>query len=287
MENYIFLFSPGNSSYIEQLAKYCPDVKINDTQIINKKCQPIITSNYECVKYAEIVTDLNNKFSKVSAGLFCNVKNYFTNTVFADNTGSENALYLIDPTKYNLGQDLDLEQINKVYQKIISNNKDAKIICFGVSRGGAAVINFVAKYKPTNIKGIILEGSPSSLMEIVNNSYGVVYLYYNLVRKLVPYITSYKFDGDHPIDNVTKLPHDIPILFITSKNDIVVPYNCSMNMHKKMIENGYQNVDILILEKSGHNDYLSNNEIDTNKYLEKVSEFYSKIKNEFIYNNYI
>lgn len=44
-----------------------------------------------------------------------------------------------------------------------------------------------------------------------------------------------------------------------------------------MIYNGYENVELLILENSGHDDYSSNNENDTNKYLEHIKNFYNKI----------
>lgn len=133
MDEYIFLFSPGNCSYISQLARYCSDVKLikknNEIHIINNNCKPIITNNYECVKYAEIITDLDSFILQLIGKIYCDMKDYLTNTK------SNGAIYIINPTKLNLGQGLDLEQIHKTYQKIISNNKDAKIICFGVSRG--------------------------------------------------------------------------------------------------------------------------------------------------------
>lgn len=275
MENYIFLFSPGNNSYVPQLAKYCNDVVIECNQknvhIINKNCKSIITKNYECVKYAEIVTTFDNNLSKSLANMFCKIKDYMTDTT------SDDMLYGINPVKFNLGQELDLYQINEAYQKILLKDKNAKIICFGVSRGGAALINFLALFKPTNIKGVIIEGAPSSLMEIVNNSSGLNYIFYSMINKLAPYVTNYRSNGPHPINSVLNLPHDIPILFVTSKKDQIVPYECSVNMYNKMIDNGYKNVELLVLENSKHDDYLSNNNDDTNKYLQSVSDIYKKI----------
>lgn len=276
---YTILFAPGSHCYTDNLAKYCPNVIVKkngeDIRIINTRCDPILPfDNHECVKFAEIIS--NDDLGPITGAIgrvYCGVKNYFTST------NANGIVHFVDTRKFNLGQDADLQQIHTSYLNIINRDKDAKIICFGVSRGACAMINYLALYKPANVKGAILEGASSCMEDIVENSFGLGYMM-NLVKYYaLMYITSYKSTGPKAVELVVKLPRDIPILMVTSQNDWVVPYQCSVKMYEETIAAGYTNIELVVLEKPGHNDYSSNNDTDTKVYMDKLDKFFSLIYN--------
>lgn len=282
MDNFTCLYSPGTNSYIQQLARNCDQVNFyeNDKsyQIKHSKSQhsnfqPIVGQNYVCVKFPEIQSDIEN--TSVPVKIFAHIFNYAK--YYLTKSGANNYDYYIDLSKFNLGQDADVEEINKVYEKMLSNNVK-NIFAFGVSRGSCALINWIHKYKPTQLKGIILEGTPSSLMDVLNHSKNIHYCYYKLVSTFIHHVSSYDHSGPHAIDNILSLPKNIPILLITSKNDTTVPSACSQYIFNILKDNDYDNVKLLILNKPDHNHYISHNNIDTKLYIDAVDEFYSKMQ---------
>lgn len=183
-------------------------------------------------------------------------------------------VYSFDHLRYNFGQDADVEAIQREYENI---SKSHEIICFGVSRGSAAMVNWLAKYQPTNIKGVILEGGPSSMDDLVKYSRGWRKTYYRLVRKVLPWISAFDPKGMMAYDSLDKIPNTIPFLIVTSAADKTVPCACSKSMYYKLRVQKQTNIEICILNDSGHDSYVSHNEKDAARYQLMTDFFYRTI----------
>lgn len=271
-----FLFVPGTNSYLPQLARYSDDVVfVDDTGTLQKikhtNPYPFIKDNYTCVKFPEFDIDLpkRNQILGFLGHIGCKFKDYIT---YTDSKGLD---FIPMMNRYCLGQNDDIKCVQDGYEKV---DLDKKIIAFGVSRGVPAIINWYAssEQKP-KINGFIFEGGPSTLANIVKYSTGINRYYYELIEKIAPYVTRYDPNGQNALEEVTKLPHDVPILFISSVNDYVVPWKTSFELYEKLCASGYTNVQFVLLEKSAHNGYIVDDPNDRQKYIDAITEFMSKI----------
>ena len=278
MDNYVWLFAPGTTSYLPQLARYCDTVSFDEdgqSKPIKKNiCQKMIGNKYFCVKFPEIDMDMqkNSKVVDTLAKTFSKVKHYVMDT-------NANGLHYFPAfNRFNLGQEADMASIQKTYlDMMVTLDPKESIILFGVSRGAMALINWFAKYQPTRIKALILEGTPSDLNDIVENSKGINYYYYSAVKKVLPLISSFKPDGPTATRSIFSLPRNLPILLITSKADTVVPYECSLNLKNLMDISNFTSTKLCILDHSSHNGYLSEHGDDIDTYVTAVREFYEMI----------
>jgi len=302
--NMRWLFAPGTNSYLPQLSRYCNhvyhcDKHTDNTQMLlsssrstqsqtqsqlkpitNTNCYNLIGDKYSCVKFAEIDDVSQHWLTYYIFYLFCYIKDKFGNVT------SNGYSYKININKYNLGQTDDMKTINNAYVNMVPQlsqslqsleSHEDVIIGYGVSRGSAALVNWMAHNRNNKIKALILEGCPSSVDDLVKYSTGYKHYYYRMIRFLLPMFTSYRADGDQAINNVTKLPKDIPILFITSLNDKTVPASCVANLYNKMKQHGYTNIHYCVLESCDHDDYLSNNTNDRTTYIKAVLSVYEAV----------
>ncbi|MGZ6254520.1 MAG: hypothetical protein ACXWL5_00840 [Candidatus Chromulinivorax sp.] len=60
-----------------------------------------------------------------------------------------------------MGYGLDIETIHK------NIDSTQSYILFGLCRGGAAIVNYLAKYNPENIRAIVLDEAPANIVEIM------------------------------------------------------------------------------------------------------------------------
>jgi hypothetical protein len=66
----------------------------------------------------------------------------------------------------------------------------------------------------------------------------------------------HKEQGEHPIDNVTNIRPDLPILFICTESDAIVPYNSTVNLYKKLCKSGHKHVYLLKFKTGKHGKLL-------------------------------
>jgi len=304
-----WLYAPGTNSYLPQLARYCGNVRWYEgvqAHTINNQNTANLIGRHTCVKFPEIIDNFRvyQPFNLLFC-LFCMLRDWCQGVTAGTNSRHYN--YSIDLMLFNLGQTDDIDAVHRGFRHAhMSGNIGSNIILYGVSRGSAALINWLASpqfqqshsrqstsklsslekttasmsaARQLGIQAIVLEGCPSSLDDLVNYSTGLSWLYYKLVRAVLPWISRYRADGPQAIDNVTKLPRDIPILFITSYADKTVPYMCTTSMYEKMVDAGYTNVHIVTLSRAGHDNYLSKCEVDRQDYIAAVLKLYSEIPN--------
>ena len=164
------------------------------------------------------------------------------------------SMYWADPRKVNLAQDADLKLFKNAYeqhleQRILEGCTHNNIILYGASRGSATVFNFNALEHPQEVRAVICEGLFDSIEHIAEttNSGRV-----RMLIKLLPKVTDFKHNGILPINLIDRMPKDVPILLITSHNDSIVPYECTMNIYNGLRTAGHTKAHILVLDKATH-----------------------------------
>ena len=65
-------------------------------------------------------------------------------------------------------------------------------------------------------------------------------------------VTDFKHNGILPIDLINHMPKDVPVLLITSHNDSIVPYECTMNIYNGLRTTGHTKVHILHVVRQGN-----------------------------------
>lgn len=283
-QNYSYIFAPGLTSTEMQLAKYLPHFKASTGEIISSK-SGIHTINMpiDICKFAEInFKPLKHKeklsifsperyiyyfFNNYSSGKFrVNIKKQSRLKLAKTLTS-----YTILISKINIGQRNDIRCLEKTYSDHILKYPDSNVIIYGASRGAAAVFNFIAKRKPKRVRAVVLEGIFDSVHNLLKKKIGC---FHGVIEKLLTLTTSYKKDGEAPINNANKIPKDLPILLITSRADDGVPLSCTLNLYRALKANQHKNVYILVLSRSCHVGYICDDEDDKKIYEAVVHAFY-------------
>lgn len=173
------------------------------------------------------------------------------------------AAYSIDLAKVNIAQEEDVRLFKNIYDQHLTNVKKNSthdqhtIVLYGTSRGSATVFNFCALEKPKEVGAIVCEGLFDSLDHVYQTTSS---LKTRLMINLIYRITLFKKDGILPIKLIKDIPHDIPILLVTSRKDVTVPWQCTMNIYSKLRQTGHDKVHILVLKNSEHGWYSYNDE---------------------------
>ncbi len=163
-------------------------------------------------------------------------------------------MYWANPRKVNLAQEQDLALFHDAYIRHTDtlqqqDNRHTNVVLYGTSRGSATVFNFAALYKPQEVRAVICEGLFDSLEHVYTTTRSLrIRCMIRLLRKM----GNVNEDGIFPITMVEHMPHDMPLLLITSHNDRVVPYECTMNIYQQLRATGHTNVHILVLDKASH-----------------------------------
>ena len=264
-----YLFAPGTFGYYSALARYKRNVKLcNGEWLVSQQFAEVFPddANVVVVKFAEIQGE-DDKESKWPHSFVVDA----CHTLF-----DQSIDYQIDLQKYNLGQHDDIKLVETTYQSIVNADSEAEIVCFGASRGAAAIFSWLACSPKSNIahvKSVILEGMPCSIETILDHSTGLHYVAFKLASILLPMLTNYKRELGHPIDFMHNFPRHIPMLLITSEKDKIVPSESIINLYRKFVEGGFRNVDILVLDNSDHSNYTTRCESDIQMYLKTVKPY--------------
>lgn len=154
----------------------------------------------------------------------------------------------------NVGQDKDINIYKtKVEEHSSKQPLNNKLILYGVSRGSATVFNYYSLYDSANVAAVICEGIFDSVPNICNHVNLISRLKINLLKNVK--ITKFKTIGICPLTSLDNITKDKPMAIITSLIDTTVPFQCTLNLYKKLIEKGFTKTHILILKSSFHSMY--------------------------------
>lgn len=188
--------------------------------------------------------------------------------------------YEINVNKIALGQHDDIaaagNKLNSIPKEITS------VGGFGVSKGAVTLINTAAILKPGQLKFLVLESPFADANDVayhVGKSYGLEYIPFggNIAKfALGNMYKNYNPDGIQPIKSVKKIPN-IPIIFIHSKKDKLIPINHSRKLYRELIKQGRTNVYLVEIERGNHANILTENDRDGQLcYLKPVHAFYKQ-----------
>ena len=170
----------------------------------------------------------------------------------------------------SLGQAPDIAALKNAYEQAKSTHKD--LVFFGVSRGAATIINFLGTNACPEAKAAILESPFDCVESIARNK---AWILGSISHSVVPsFYKKYDINGPQPIQNVHKIPKELPILFVCSKKDALIPARSTQALYKELKKNGHEHAYILTVNTGAHANILSGDEGIA--YRNVVHAFYQK-----------
>lgn len=154
---------------------------------------------------------------------------------------------------------------------ILDRDKNASIVLYGVSMGGATVMNVVGENLPHQVKAVIEDCGYTSVWDIFKTHIDMDNLTSDAALHMASFTTKlragYYLEDVKPIEQVKK--SKIPMLFIHGGKDTFVP--------KEMVDELYAAAtcekEKLIIEKAGHANSCS---VDSELYYQTIFKFIDK-----------
>jgi pimeloyl-ACP methyl ester carboxylesterase len=193
----------------------------------------------------------------------------------------------------SLGQDNELEHMYHEWQKLNERFPQADgFILIGVSRGASIIINFLARYKPENIKAVVLESPFDTIENVVDyraQRYGIKDFVQTWIPDIVKTYTpewvalknlaplmfwQFSHDGIQPGKVIHEITQDIPMLFVTVENDHSVPVSSTHNLMQARFANGHKNMHHLHLMQGRHGKLLKGPEAE--RYQQALHSFFAQ-----------
>jgi len=162
-----------------------------------------------------------------------------------------------NPRETSLGQDNEIEALVAACAKYSNHEK----ILIGVSRGASTIINSLGLHKIPDVKAAILESPFDHVQSVASNFIPKLFRFLPGIRSIAHWGTffvcrKYKRNGVQSINVVDDIPKDLPILFICSQTDKLIPCESTKRLYAKLREAGHENVHILVLEQGRHANLL-------------------------------
>jgi hypothetical protein len=283
----VVLFAPGIFSNERQIVKYCQSYTTRDgKEYFCNNDFKVIQEPYYAINFPEIVSEQQTYDAPSLFGLFYN---YVTNNVWHARSKSNDAregiettdvnpITWIDVYNVNFGQEADIAAVSQAYDVLVKQYPDHKIILYGVSRGAAAIMSFLGTAyndKPhylQRIAGVVCEGCYDSMENLLAR-----FKYPSIARYVVKFLfPGYRFDGISPIKVAHAVPKHLPIIFITSKADNLVPDACVTNLVNALENSGHENIELVTLTHSPHPRYMLEHTDDRSLYQKRIHQFYKK-----------
>ncbi len=194
--------------------------------------------------------------------------------------------YSVDISAMSLAQGADIIQHQARYDLCLKEYPDSDIILYGVSRGAATTFNACATnhYNNNKIRLIILEGCFDSIPGIIH-SFPLSFKSKSLEKffvKRVSALTQFQAKGLSPISMVEQFPVDIPVVFITSLCDHIVPMVSVERMVDALKRRGKNPLYLLVLKHSSHPKYMIDNKEDTENYRDFLHILYKSLNLSYI-----
>lgn len=182
--------------------------------------------------------------------------------------------YGLNISQISIGQETDIEshyEKYKLWKQAFPNNN---LILWGVSRGAAATFNAVAKYKYPEAKLVVLEACFNTFNDVLKNRY--LSPFSSLFNLGLNLFTRYHDDGPSPAKSVADFPEHVPVVFITSKKDTLVPASSTTKLANALAQRQKNDVYLLKLEHGSHPNYMFDDKADHDNYEAFIHAIYQK-----------
>jgi len=170
----------------------------------------------------------------------------------------------IVPIETPSAPDLGQERCIRYLRAVLSKNDSKNAIIHATSQGTATTLNYLANEdKGKCIKGLILEAplatGNSAIIHTLNGPLKNKPVIANLPFSYywVPYCAKASFpcywpSGKQPIKSIDKIPTNIPIILIHSKNDPQLSYNDTCALYYGLRSHGNNNVYLISKDGCNH-----------------------------------
>lgn len=148
---------------------------------------------------------------------------------------------------FNFGQKGDLTRLSLIYEELAQTHE---LVLFGSCRGGTTILNLLSNpdtpYK-SSIKALVLE-SPSLSLAQLAEQVGRNYLGWlpssgSLIHTFFrTWFPSYDAHFPSCLNQLTHIPHDLPILIGHVENDKVIAWSEIHDLVKGLVESGHSDV---------------------------------------------
>lgn len=170
----------------------------------------------------------------------------------------------INISEISIGQETDIESHYEKYEHWKEQYPNNKLIAYGVSRGAATTFNACAKYKYPELELVILEACFYSIHDVLHlNNYHPLESAFTTGLSL---FTKYHDDGPSPGKNIEEFPENIPVVFITSEIDQIIPSKSTERLARELAGKQKNDVYLLTLKRSRHPNYPFDDAADRERY---------------------
>jgi hypothetical protein len=290
-----YIYAPGLKGSEIIMGRYCPEyTAFTGEKISWKSGGHVIGQPHTCVVFSDVnlrkpTCFTTNPFTAFMNGvrrdlLFPLAQRFFGEKygiTVIDNPNSKLTVanYIPKFAASSVGQKKDIKALHKYYKKHIKNNPDTDIVLYGDSRGAATIFNFISLHKPEQVKAAVLEGIFDTIPHCIKH-----FLYDDklpqaearLHQLLSLSLGQYRRSGINPRKCAEFITDDIPLLFVISLKDGIIPPQSTIGLYKRLKERGHKNIYLLVLKKSLHPMYMIDDPEDQKVYESVVHAFYKK-----------
>lgn len=184
----------------------------------------------------------------------------------------------------NLGQETDIQCLKDAYIKACTDfPENIGFVLTGISRGATTILNFFEKLshkEQSRIKALVLESPFEALTSVMDHLLQRFYIsWMPFAQDFAHAICTTAFpkinmNGPFAIHTVEKIPTNVPIILIHSKQDKVIPVNSSRMLYQKLKKAGNNNVYLVELASGDHGKVMNGPDASYCAYV--VHAFYKK-----------
>jgi hypothetical protein len=187
-------------------------------------------------------------------------------------------------SEISIGQSSDMESHRRKYLTWLQKpDKTKGLILYGVSRGTAATFCAFAAEKYPEVRLMILEGAIDTVNDVLSHRvYNTLELEYlspvvnRAIKSGLSFFGKYREDGPSPMRSVDEFPENVPVVFITSRADDVVPDKNTRRIAEALARKQKNDVYLLTLERSSHPNYMFDDKEDRDRYEAFIHAIYKK-----------
>ncbi len=289
-----YIYAPGLNGSEVLMGRLCPEFTASTGEKISwAKGGHVIGQPHTAVRFSDVnlrkptnftINPLTAFMDSIRRDLFPLAERYFNEkygiTVVPN---PESKLSVVNYTPNfaaaNIGQKHDIKTLRKCYKKHVKQHPATDVVLYGDSRGAATIFNFIALHKPTKVKAAVLEGIFDTVPHCIKH-----FLYDDktpeaeerLHQILSLVMWRYRKNGTNPRKCAELISDNIPLLFVTSLKDGLVPAQSTISLYKRLKERGHTKIHLLVLKKSYHPGYMIDDPEDQKTYESVVHAFYKR-----------
>lgn len=289
-----YIYAPGLTGSEILMGRYCPEyTAITGEKISWKKGGHVIGQPHTGILFPDVnlrkptnftINPITAFMNGVRRDLFPLAERFFSEKygiTVVDNPNSKLTVVNYTPkfAAANIGQTKDINALHKQYKKHVKKHPNTDIVLYGDSRGAATIFNFIALHKPEQVKAAVLEGIFDTVPHCIKHfAYDdkTPQAEERLHQLLSMMMWKYRKDGINPQQCAEFITDDIPLLFVTSLKDGIVPPQGTIGLYKRLKERGFKNIHLLVLKKSFHPAYMIDDPEDQKVYESVVHAFYKQ-----------